>query len=320
MKFKEQFLIILVGCMFVLSGCYSAIDNQTPRTIPQNPSNSYKIAMKVNKSNINILPDSYESRLIADGVVYNMIKTRNLEFYFDYKIKDENKHVIDYYYEVDYQIKKQKKTIKSKSFKLNIINRYVVGFECNRGRPYSEVSLLGRGFVEGDRIIIGGYVCDTKFVSPNVLTFTIPLIDGGKYYKAILDSENGDIGLGEFFVDALEISAAPNPIKLHRGDKQVLILSINIDAPEVGLPLDITTDIPDSIIMHDVSIHPGMRSARVIIEGGIAGEGSLFICAPGFADCIIPVTIIDDFPENENIDDFSYSNLTDLESDIFSEE
>lgn len=313
MKFKNQFSILLVLCSCILSGCYSTINNLTPKTMPQNPSNSYQIAMKIRNSNIKIPFESYSSRIIIDGVPHEMLKTDNLNFTFDYKI-DENKHTAAYYYEISYLLNKREKSIKSKIFRLNIINRYAIGFECNRGRPYCEISLLGRGFTEGDKVVIGGYTCDTAFISPNVLTFKIPFIDGGKSYKAILDSDNGNIGLGEFFVDTLTISTEPTKLKLNSGDRQLLTITIDIDAPEFGLPLDITTDIPESVIMHDVSIQPGMRTATVIVEGGQPGEGSLFISAHGFTDCILPISV------GEEVNNFEYSSLTDDDSNVNFEE
>ncbi len=314
MNFKDQLQIFLLCFSLLLTGCYSSINNQTPRRIPQNPSNSYKIAMNVKKTNVNILSESYESRVVIDGIPYNMTKSNNFDFYFDYKIEDENKHNASYYYEVSYQIGKKKKQVKSKTFKLNIINRYAIGFECNRGRPYSKISLLGRGFVDGDTVKIGDYLCDTTFISPNVLRFVIPLIEGGRAYKVILDSENGDIGLGEFYVDTLDIRVVPGKLNIISGERQILSISIDIDAPEVGLPLDITTDIPDSIIMHDVSIRPSMRSAKVVVEGGVPGKGSLFISAPGFSNCIVPVTVESEISSQG--DDFEYSSLTGVEDEV----
>ena len=317
MKFKVQFSIFLIACLFMLSGCFSAIDNQTPRTFPQNPSNSYRIAMRVRNSNVDVTPGSYRSVVVIDGERHDMIKTGNADFYFDYKIQDKDKHAADYRYEVSYEIGKKTRNITSKDFKLNIINRYVVGFECNRGKPYSKISLLGRGFSNGDCVVIGEYACDTVFISPNVLEFTVPLIEGGRPYKAVLDSENGDIGLGEFFVDTLAITPSPREIALMPGDKQVLTFSIDVPAPTNGLPLDITTDVPDSVIMHDVMIQPGMCSARVVIEGGKPGKGALFIAAPGFSECVVPIRV-------EGIDAepafLGNSDLTDLGDDVILEE
>nr|MDE6431892.1 hypothetical protein [Opitutales bacterium] len=233
-----------------------------------------------------------------------------------------NQHVLNYHYEVDYRIGKNKRTVKSQNFKLNIVNRYVVGFECNRGKPYSKISLLGRGFIDGDHVVIGGCPCETTFVSPNVLTFIVPFIENGGSYKAILDSENGDIGLGEFLVDPLMITVSPAEIDLSTQDKQVLTISIDIDAPEAGLPLDITTNIPDSVIMHEVSIRPGMRFVRAVIEGGVPGKGSLFISAPGFSERVVPITVRgdDNLIEIEGVGNSEYSSLTDLNNGVILEE
>lgn len=319
MKFKKQIFAVFVGCMFVLSGCsYSAIDNQTPRMAPQNPSNFYRISMQVKKTNIKIAPDSYKSQVLIDDKAYDMVKSGDREFYFDYK--EEDRHVINYRYKVYYSVGSKEKSMRSRNYKLNIINRYAVGFECNRGKPYSEISLLGRGFVEGDRVMIGDCVCDTTFVSPNVLSFVVPMLEGGRTYRAVLDSENGDIGLGDFFIDPASITTDPTKIDLSRGEKCVLTVTVDVEAPPEGLPLDVTTDIPDSIIMHDVVIRPGMRSARVVVEGGRPGKGSLFIAAPGVESCEIPVVVSADSARFKERVDMEYSSLTDLENDVILEE
>lgn len=266
------------------------VENRTPRTVPQNPSNTYGISMKIHNTKAKVASDSCRARIVIDGESHDMAKGSETLFNFDYQTNDL-KHKIVYYFDVDYMLCGAKKTYTSKIYELSVINRYAVGFECNRGRPYTRISLLGRGFVEGDTVEIGNVLCDTEFVSPNVLTFTVPLLEGGKNHGAILVSENGDIGLGNFFVDALGIDANPESVLLKTGDKQVLAISIEVDAPPSGLPLDITTDIPESIIMDSVTIRGGERSANAVITGGEPGTGSLFIGAPGFGESRVLVLV-----------------------------
>jgi hypothetical protein len=274
------------------------VENKTPKMVPQNPSNTYAISMKVRNTKAKIADDSYRAYVVIDGKSHSMVKKNGTLFNFDYKTGDL-KHKVAYYFDVEYVLCGTKKTYTSKIYELGVINRYAVGVECNRGHPYSRISLLGRGFVDGDTVEIGGVLCDTEFVSPNVLTFTVPFVEGGNY-RAILKSENGDIGLGNFFVDALKIDVDPESILLKTGDKQVMTISIGIDAFTFGLPLDITTDIPESIIMHDVTIRGGERSVNVVITGGEPGAGLLFISAPGFEECKIP-TLIHGDDESESL-------------------
>lgn len=280
------------------------VENRTPRTVPQNSSNIYPIAIKVHSAKVKVADDSYKAAIVIDGKRYDMVKNGRTSFSFDYE-PDVPRHRAAYYFDIDYLLGGYWKTYTSRVYELNIINRYAVGFECNRGRPYAQISLLGRGFAEGDRVELSGIPCETEFISPNVLTFTVPLIGGGQCYRAVLGSENGNIGLGDFFVDALRINVEPNSISLRSGERQFVTVSIDVDAPEFGLPLEITTDIPGSIIMHGVAIRSGERSANAVIAGGQPGTGTLFIGAPGFEECGIPVTVYGEGGEDSPMGDIS---------------
>jgi hypothetical protein len=290
------------------------VENRTPEAVPQNPSNTYAISMKIHNTKAKVASESYGARVVIDGRSHDMVRGGGTLFNFDYQTNDL-KHKAAYYFDVDYLLCGTKKTYTSRIYEFSIMNRYVVGFECNRGRPYTQISLLGRGFVGGDTVEIGGVLCDTEFISPNVLNFVVPLVEGGKSHGAILRSENGDIGLGDFFVDALDIGVDPESILLKIGDKQVLTISIGVDAPPLGLPLNITTDIPESIIMHDVTIRGGERSANVVITGGEPGAGSLFIGAPGFEESRVLVLVhMEDEGDGPRLDeDFDWSDDTSID-------
>lgn len=288
------------------------VENKTPKAMPQNPSNIYRISLKLHNTKAKIPKESYKASIVIDGKSYDMVKEGKNFFTFDYEIGDF-KHKAAYYFDISYVLGGVSKTYTSRIYELNIINRYVVGFECNRGRPHAQISLLGRGFAAGDTVEIGEILCDTEFVSPNVLAFTVPFIEGGKHYKAILKSDNGNIGLGNFSVDAIKINAEPSSITMKTGDRKLVTISIDVEAPEFGLPLEITTDIPDSIVMHDVTIRGGEKTANVVIAGGEHGSGTLFIGSPGFEECEIPV-----FIQSEDGINFSFSSTSDLTDDFTS--
>ena len=54
---------------------------------------------------------------------------------------------------------------------------------------------------------------------------------------------------------------------------------------------DLTTDIPNSIIMPEVLIPEGARTVSATIEGDKVGSGHLYINAKGLPELVIPVTI-----------------------------
>ncbi|MDR2432927.1 MAG: IPT/TIG domain-containing protein, partial [Puniceicoccales bacterium] len=263
--------------------------------IPQNGSEVYTIAMSVNPNGTYFIPNSCSAHIVIDGEIYKMDKSSDFEYSYEYA-RSADQHKVNYYYEIDYKRKingsVREKSQRSKLYGLTIVNRYIVGFESNRGVPGSRITLLGRGFEEGDYVEIGGVPCETTFVSSNSLSFVVPILGHGNKYHAKLVSDNGDIGLGIFHIDRVSFHSNLSNISLESGEKQILVISVNFDAPQEGIAIDVTTNIPDSIIMKDIFIPAGARSTSVIIQGGIEGLGMLYLAAAGFEELKIPVEVI----------------------------
>ena len=55
--------------------------------------------------------------------------------------------------------------------------------------------------------------------------------------------------------------------------------------------LDITTDVPESVIMPEVIVPQGQTYVSVTIEGGKPGGGTLFLKGFGSGEVTIPVTV-----------------------------
>ena len=63
-------------------------------------------------------------------------------------------------------------------------------------------------------------------------------------------------------------------------------------APSNGLLLDVTTDIPSSVIMPEVLVPAGQVSVSVPVVGGRPGAGSLVLKGyAGSGDLTIPITV-----------------------------
>ncbi|MDR0693098.1 MAG: hypothetical protein LBF49_00795 [Puniceicoccales bacterium] len=292
---KLPLVIFLYVITFVVSGCNSMIRNNTPAQFPQNGSETYTIAMSVNPNGTHLIPNSCSAHIVIDGETHRMDKNSDFEYSYNYA-RSAGQHRVNYYYEIDYKRKVnssvREKSQRSKLYGLTIVNRYVIGFESNRGVPGSKGTLLGRSFERGDYVEIGGVPCETTFVSPNSLSFVVPILGHGNRHHARLVSDNGDIGLGFFHVDRVSFHSNLSSISLEPGEKQVFVVSINFDAPREGIEIDVTTNIPDSIIMKDIFIPAGARSTSVVIQGGIAGSGMLYLAAAGFEELKIPVEVI----------------------------
>ena len=113
-------------------------------------------------------------------------------------------------------------------------------------------------------------------------------------YHAKLLSDNGNIGLGNFTVDALSLRPSLRNLHLTRGEKKVFIVDIDTPAPQNGLLVDVTTNIPASVIMRDIFIPGGATSAAAIVQGGDVGSGVIYLAADGFDELQIPIEVVGD--------------------------
>ena len=72
-------------------------------------------------------------------------------------------------------------------------------------------------------------------------------------------------------------------------------------APAEGLAVNVTTDIPDNVIMPEVTFMGGERTASVNITGGEEpAKGTLFISARGFSSLEIPIEVGNPTEVNNN--------------------
>ena len=71
------------------------------------------------------------------------------------------------------------------------------------------------------------------------------------------------------------------------------MLTFTIPAPASvgGTLLDVTTNIPESVIMPEVVIPQGQTSVSVPVKGGRDGNGKLFIKGYTNTDITVPVTV-----------------------------
>ena len=75
------------------------------------------------------------------------------------------------------------------------------------------------------------------------------------------------------------------------GERQSLNFSLPNAAPPGGTLLDVTTDIPESVIMPEVIVPQGQNSVSVTVEGGKPGAGNLFLKGFGQGELTIPVNV-----------------------------
>jgi hypothetical protein len=119
----------------------------------------------------------------------------------------------------------------------------------------------------------------------------VPALEIGKTYQVTLSSAAGNSTVGTFKIDSSDVTVDPASLTLTPGGKQGLTFTISHPAPAGGLLLDITTDVPDSVIMPEVVVAEGQTSVTVQVEGGKPGAGSLFLKGYGNGEVSVPVTV-----------------------------
>jgi len=287
---KAKFYVIL-SIAALLVGCGPSINNLTSKKVPANASGIYTLSMTVSNEDGAIADSSYAPKVVIDGVERDMVPSdigKNI-FEYDYVMPD-GRNVAKYYYVLTYERDNEHRETTG-IYELEITDRYVITIESIRGPVGAEIPVVGRGFTDFDKVVIGGFEADTNYQSPTSLTFIVPALAPNQSYKAELVSGNGVVDLGRFHVDGSKLSVVPAEIKLRPGERSSIAFATDFPTGNVGLPISVMTDVPKSVVMPEVVIPANARSRNVPIEGGQPGKGFLYITAPGYNELQVPVTV-----------------------------
>jgi hypothetical protein len=282
--------------LLLLAGCDLKIVDLTPATLPENPSQIYTISIRTDSNNGNIVPGSVVAHLIADGQDYIMKPSSlgNNIYEIDYQLPP-GRTAFSYYPLVDYKVESNGTTTDRESYlpvrQVTIASRYVLSLEANRGPVGAQIGLLGRGFSPQDVVYFDSTPARTVYASPTSLDFFVPAVDPDHSYKVSINNAEGSSPVGTFHVDPLDIQASPASLNLHTGEQQSLTFTLPITAPAGGLLLDVTTDVPDSVIMPEVVVPAGSTSVTVTVQGGRPGTGNLVLKGYGAGSVTIPITV-----------------------------
>ena len=282
---------------FLLAGCQGiVVTNLTSASLPENPSQIYTITLRVTPKSSTIVKGSVKPRLVIDGQNYPMNLSSMGEniFEFDYQLP-AGREEIAYYFIVNYQVEGNGMITPAETYTglthARIVHRYVLSLEVNRGPVGARISVLGRGFTPQDVLYFDNTPTRTVFESPNALSFFVPALPSGKNYKVMLGSTSGNSPVGTFRIDGTTLSVSPSSLNLRTGESQDLTFTVPNAAPAGGLLLDLTTDIPDSVIMPEVLVPQGQTTVTVNVQGGRPGNGSLFLKGFGAGEITVPVNV-----------------------------
>ena len=303
MKKHALRFVAVVGCG-LLSGCGSQyVTNLTPQTAKRNPSNLYRFTMQCAVDPRKLVPDTFKPLLVIDGQQFPLKEDAAIPglYYYDHEL-DATRTDAKYYFQVSYE-QYRSGTIKNYVRKTPLASFSISGFgnsslEIDRAPVGSEVRVLGSGFTANNRIRVGDYDAPTELLSENVLSFLVPAVTVGKSYPvSVVNGENMNF-VGNLLIDSGRFTAEPTEISLSVGEKTDFTLRANRPSPS-DLYINVTTDIPNSVIMPEVRLATGEESATVSIEGGEPGKGHLYVSAQGFDELTVPIEVVGEKREGE---------------------
>jgi hypothetical protein len=273
--------LALLTALALLPGCNSVtLTNLTPATMPENPSQIYTFSLRVAQRS-NTIRD-VEPQIVIDGRSYPMQRSPLGEglYEFEYRLP-AGRDQLSYYYLVNYNVQGNGTLTPNEAYTdvthAKIVHRYVLSLEVNRGPVGARISVLGRGFTPQDTIHFNGQPARTSFESPTSLSFFVPPLEPNRNYQVTLSSPAGSSPVGTFRIDPSSVTVFPMSLNLRTGEQQMLTFTIQNPAPPGGTLLDITTNVPDSVIMPEVIVPQGQTSTSVTVEGGRPGTGNLFL-------------------------------------------
>ncbi len=319
--------VFCAAALALLAGCDIKMTDLTPKVLPENPSSIYTFAINVTPKTTKVVPDSIKTRLVIDGKILDM-KTGTLGqgvFEYEYQLpagRDE----VAYYYIVDYAVRHHAGISRRQDYtditRARVVGRYVLTMETNRGPVGARISVVGRGFGSADIVKFDGEPVSTINESSNALSFYVPSVETGRNYRVTLEGAAGSSPVGTFRVDpaipgsfpvssspvssfpvgsspvgsprvdAAVISVSPARISLTEGSVQLVTFTIPVPASPGGQFLDVTTNIPESVIMPEVIVPEGRNSVTIDVKGGKPGYGNLFLQGYGTTgEIVIPVTV-----------------------------
>ncbi len=281
----------------LLPGCETVtLTNLTPASMPENPSHIYTFTLRITPHTNTVPATSIAPHIVVDGKSYELRKSSLGEgiYEFDYQLP-AGRDDVPYYFLVDYSVEGNSMLTPQETYTelqhVKIVNRYVLSLEVGRGPVGARISVLGRGFTQSDTIAFDGTPIRTVFESPTSLSFYVPALDPNRNYVVTLQSPAGNSPVGTFHIDPSTVSITPNSLSLRAGERQPLTFTIPNPAPAGGTLLDVTTDVPESVIMPEVIVPQGQVTITVNVEGGKPGNGNLFLKGYGSGEVTVPVTV-----------------------------
>lgn len=287
--------VAVIG-LLLLSGCDMKLTNLTPPSVQENPSQIYTLTLRISPASGAIIKESIMPSVVIGGQNFAMRKSalENDIYEFDYQLPagtDEMSYYFLVQYKIDANNIPRDREAYTDILRTKVAKRYVLTLEVNRAPVGARIAILGRGFTPQDVVLLDNQPARTVFESPNSLSFFVPPVAANRNYRVALQSVGGASPVGMLRVDPSTVQVFPASLNLTSGQTQAITFTLPYPASMGGLLLDITTDVPESVIMPEVVVPNGQNSVTVQVQGGKKGSGSLYLKGYGQGEVVIPVTV-----------------------------
>ncbi|HUG09922.1 MAG TPA: IPT/TIG domain-containing protein [Opitutaceae bacterium] len=288
-------LAALVVLAAALPGCKSPITNITSQTVPENPSQIYTITTRIKPLQKWKSESNLRVQIIINGQAHDMRQSTFADDIYEYDFQmPPGVTEAAYYVLMQYDVRTDTGTMPVEKYtpisRIKLTNRYVFTIEANRGPTGARIGVVGRGFTPQDVVYLDSTPTRTVYEGLNSVSFQVPAIPTGNY-RVTLNSPAGNQDIGTFHVDGVTLTVSPTALTVRRGERASLMFTVPSPAPTGGLLINVTTDVPHSVIMPEVIIPAGQSSITVNVQGGEPGVGSLFVGAAGRGELAVPITV-----------------------------
>ncbi|MBK8479042.1 MAG: cell surface protein [Opitutaceae bacterium] len=294
--FKRGALILAAAAALLSAGCASNIVNMTADTLAENPSGIYTITARVQPDKTELIKGSLHVSIVIDGQIHPMTLSQLGDGIYEYDYHmPAGRTEATYYLLINYGAIRGKTGFPVEEYTelrtIKLANRYVYTLDAIRGPIGARIAIVGRGFTPQDVVYVGSTPARTMFESLNVISFAVPPVAAGQNYEISVNNGTTSQKVGTFRVDGLSLTVNPSEISLRTGGRATLNFMLGSPAPEGGLLIDVSTDIPKSVIMPEVIIPAGATTATITLQGGQPGTGSLFVSGVGSGEISVPVNV-----------------------------
>ena len=282
--------------LLLLAGCNLTITNLTADLFPENPSQLYTITVRVKPTARELDHSSLQVSVVIDGQDQPMKKSAetNDVYEFDYPLpagRDEAAYYFLVRYRFNSDTPDKANEMYSDVHHLRVERRYARPIEANRGPVGARVAIVGRGFTPQDVVYLDATRARTVYESPSSLSFFVPAVEPNRNYNVALGGGGSTLSVGTFHADATGATVSPGALMLRTGESQTVTFTVPLAAPQGGLLLDVTTDIPESVIMPEVVVPEGSTNVVVTVQGGKPGAGALYLKGFAQGEITVPVTV-----------------------------